>query len=81
MSTKTKKIAKSVKEDQPGLGARVRKYIEELRFEWVKITFPTKKELTQSTIVVFLFTVILMVILSAYDALMSFVFNQFILPA
>lgn len=81
MSSKTKKITKSVVETKPGVVARIKKYLEELKFEWVKITFPTKKELTQSTIVVFLFTVILMVILSAYDALMSFVFNQWILPA
>ena len=41
---------------------------------------PTKKELTQSTIVVFLFTIILMTILSAYDMAMSFLFNNWILP-
>ncbi len=80
MSSKPKKITKSVSEAKPGLGARVKKYLEELKFEWVKITFPTKKELTQSTIVVFLFTVILMVILSAYDALMTLFFKNFIIP-
>ena len=81
MSTKTKKITKSVPEEKPGVLARTKKYFEELKFEWAKITFPTRKELTQSTIVVFLFTMILMVILSGYDAFMTFVFNQFILPA
>ena len=81
MSSKTKKIAKSETDVKPGLAARVKKYFEELKFEWVKISFPNRKELTQSTIVVFLFTVFLMLILSTYDAFMSFVFNSWVLPA
>lgn len=79
MSSKPKKLVKSARAEKPGIFARLAKYFEELKFEWVKITFPTKKELTQSTIVVFLFTMILMTILSAYDMAMSFLFNNWIL--
>lgn len=79
MSSKPKKLVKSAGAEKPGIVARLTKYFEELKFEWVKITFPTKKELTQSTIVVFLFTIILMTILSAYDMAMSFLFNNWIL--
>lgn len=55
-------------------------YIQSLRYEWFKITFPTRKEWVQATIVVFLFTLILMTVISVYDAGMSFVFSRFILP-
>ena len=75
-----KKIKKGETEVKPGIAARVRKYFEELKFEWLKITFPSKKELTQSTIVVFLFTLVLMVIISLYDLLMSLAFTKWILP-
>jgi preprotein translocase SecE subunit len=56
-------------------------YFRSLKFEWLKLTFPNRKELIQSTIVVFLFTIILMVIISLYDMLMSVIFSRFILPA
>ena len=70
---------KTIEGRRPALGA-ARDYFQSLKFEWLKIAFPTRKELTQSTIVVFLFTIILMVVISFYDALMSFVFNRWILP-
>jgi preprotein translocase subunit SecE len=69
---------------EEGLSTRivrgVRDYFVSLKIEWGKISFPTRKELIQSTIVVFLFTVILMFIISLYDALMSILFNRFLLP-
>lgn len=55
-------------------------YFRSLKFEWLKLTFPTRKELVQSTIVVFLFTIILMVIISLYDMLMSIIFSRWIIP-
>ncbi len=58
----------------------IKDYFRSLKFEWLKLTFPTRKELIQSTIVVFLFTIILMVIISLYDMLMSIMFNSWILP-
>jgi preprotein translocase subunit SecE len=58
----------------------LRDYFVSLRVEWGKLTFPTRKELVQSTIVVFLFTMLLMAIISAYDALMSVLFNRILLP-
>ena len=74
------KQVKKLEAERPGAGSRIRRYFSELKFEWQKITFPTKKELTQSTIVVFLFTLILMVIIATYDWLMSLLFNKFIIP-
>jgi len=55
-------------------------YFLSLRYEWQKITFPTRKEWIQATIVVFLFTLVLMAIISVYDAGMSLFFSKFILP-
>lgn len=59
----------------------MRDYFVSLRVEWGKLTFPTRKELMQSTIVVFLFTIILMLLISLYDAMMSLLFNKLILPS
>jgi preprotein translocase subunit SecE len=55
-------------------------YFRSLKFEWLKLTFPTRKELVQSTIVVFLFTTILMLAISLFDLIMSILFNKFIIP-
>jgi preprotein translocase subunit SecE len=57
-----------------------KEYFRSLKYEWLKVTFPTRKELFQSTTVVFIFTIALMVVISAYDALMSIVFNRLIIP-
>ena len=62
------------------LGSSTADYFRSLKYEWQKVTFPTRKELTQSTIVVFLFTIVLMTIISLYDIAMSFMFNRWILP-
>jgi preprotein translocase SecE subunit len=75
----TKKTGKAEAE-RPALGQRMRDYFVSLKYEWQKVTFPTRKELIQSTLVVFLFTIILMAIISAYDVGMSFAFNRFVLP-
>ena len=77
---KAKPSPKKSEQEHVSLARRVRDYFVSLKFEWQKVTFPTRKELVQSTTVVFLFTVILMAILSAYDALMSFLFNKWVLP-
>ncbi len=72
---------KNVDEGLPARIVRaVREYFVSLKIEWGKITFPTRKELIQSTIVVFLFTVVLMFIISLYDAGMSLLFNRYLLP-
>jgi preprotein translocase subunit SecE len=55
-------------------------YFRSLKFEWLKLTFPTRKELIQSTIVVFLFTTILMLAISLFDLIMSLLFNKYIIP-
>ena len=72
---------KTIEEGLPAKFMRgIRDYFVSLKIEWGKISFPTKKELIQSTIVVFLFTVILMFVISLYDAGMSIFFNRFLLP-
>ena len=67
-------------EQSSGFLDKVKDYFVSLKYEWLKLTFPTRKELTQSTIVVFLFTILLMVIISLYDVLVSFVFNKWLIP-
>lgn len=58
----------------------LRHYFTELRFEWKKISFPSTKELQQSTVVVFVFTLLVMGIISLFDLLVSSFFMKFVLP-
>lgn len=67
-------------EDKKSFADNVKDYFISLKYEWLKLTFPTRKELTQSTIVVFLFTIVLMLVISLYDVLVSFVFNRYLIP-
>lgn len=55
------------------------RYFQELKMEWNKITFPERKELYRSTVVVFIFTIIVTAIISLFDALVTSVFSV-ILP-
>jgi preprotein translocase SecE subunit len=62
-------------------GGKLKSYFDELRFEWKKISFPSRKELQQSTVVVFVFTLLVMTIISVFDLAVSLFFTKFILPA
>jgi len=74
------KKAKKTEQEAPSRFERIKNYFVELKYEWQKVTFPTRKELTQSTTVVFLFTILLMTIMSLYDMIIGFLFNKWILP-
>lgn len=54
----------------------VARYFQELRMEWNKVTFPDRKELTRSTIVVFIFTVIMTIVVSVFDAIITFISSR-----
>lgn len=58
----------------------VARYFQELRMEWNKITFPEWKELKRSTIVVFLFTTLVTIVVSIFDMVMTFIFKH-LLPS
>ncbi len=57
----------------------IARYFQELKMEWSKITFPERKELYRSTVVVFIFTIIVTAIISVFDMLVTKVFS-YILP-
>jgi len=57
----------------------ITRYFQELKMEWKKITFPERKELYRSTVVVFIFTLIVTAIISLFDMFVTKVFS-FILP-
>lgn len=76
MNKKVKKAEREV----PSMFQRVKHYFVDLKYEWQKVTFPTRKELVQSTTVVFLFTIVLMTIMSLYDMAITFLFDKWILP-
>ena len=77
---KAKPSLKKSEQESVSLPMRVRDYFVSLKYEWQKVTFPTRKALLQSTTVVFLFTIVLMLVISLYDAAMSFLFTRWILP-
>ncbi len=62
--------AKSRVESNP-----IARYFNELRIEWSKVTLPGKKELVQSTIVVFFFSILVTAVIAVYDMLVTFVFS------
>lgn len=59
---------------------RVRNYFNELRYELKKVSFPSNKELVQSTIVVFVFTLTMMGAIFVFNIGVSWFFKTFILP-
>jgi preprotein translocase SecE subunit len=66
--------------EKPKLVERVRSYFVELGYEFKKISFPGRRELVQATIVVFVFTLLIMGVLMLLDMIISFLFNSVILP-
>ena len=64
----------------PAAKRGIQEYFKELGYEWKKISFPSRKELQQSTVVVFVFTLLIMAIISFLDVIIGQVFLKFILP-
>lgn len=62
-------------QEEASQGKGIGGYISELRAEWNKITFPDRKDLTRSTISVFLVTGLLMGIIIGFNAIISFIFQ------
>jgi preprotein translocase SecE subunit len=65
---------------KPSFAASVSKYFGELKFEWKKISFPSRKELQQSTTVVFVFTLLVMGFIMLVDIVVGWIFANLILP-
>lgn len=65
---------------KPPLSQRLQKYGNELYYEWKKITFPDRKQLWQSVMVVFIFCIFLMLVVTVYDIAVGWAFRTFILP-
>jgi len=53
----------------------VARYFSELRLEWKKITYPDRKELWRSTLVVFIFSVAVTLVIAFYDFIVSLAFR------
>ncbi len=66
---------------KPSLSDALKHYYSTLQYEWKKITFPDRKQLVQSVMVVFIFCIFLMVVVSVYDLVVGLVFKNFILPS
>jgi preprotein translocase SecE subunit len=63
------------------LSERVKDYFGSLKYEWQKITFPDRKQLTNSVIVVFIFCIFLMLVVSLYDFVTGWLFKTLVLPS
>ncbi|MCC7478508.1 preprotein translocase subunit SecE [bacterium] len=66
---------------KPSLSDALKHYYSTLQYEWKKITFPNRTQLLQSVLVVFIFCIFLMLIVSAYDLVVGWVFRSLILPS
>ena len=60
------------------LTARVQEYILTLRMEWAKISYPTWKQLVQSTTVVFIFVIAFIAVIALYDFLVGGFFQKLV---
>jgi len=67
-------------EGKQSLVERFRDYARTLLFEWKKISYPDRKQLQQSTIVVFVFVMVFIAIISVYDAIVGWFFSKLINP-
>ena len=59
-----------------GGGNRFGEYFQSLQYEWRKITWPEKKQWKDSTIVVFVFVLVLMTALATMDFGIGWVMNR-----
>lgn len=63
--------AKAAKPDKSGRGSRIVKFLREVKGELAKVTWPSREELVQSTIVVLIAVVVAGVYISLFDLLFS----------
>jgi preprotein translocase SecE subunit len=59
-----------------GGGSKLGDYWQSLQYEWRKITWPEKKQWKDSTIVVFVFVIVLMAALATMDFGIGWVMNR-----
>jgi preprotein translocase SecE subunit len=59
-----------------GLSERVRDYWQTLVYEWRKISWPERKQWKDSTIVVFVFVIVLMILLASFDWIVGMLMNE-----
>jgi preprotein translocase SecE subunit len=57
-------------------GGKLRDYFQSLQYEWRKITWPEKKQWKDSTIVVFIFVLVLMAVLASLDFSVGWFMNR-----
>lgn len=69
-ATRSKKPAKKAK---PSLGARLKKWFVNIITELKRVMWPDKKKLRQSTVTVLLIIAISVVIILAFDSLITFI--------
>lgn len=73
MSRKEKKVAKEEKKAVQKQPNRIQRYFRETMGELRKVTWPTRQEATNLTIIV----LIVISVMSAFLAVLDFIFNRF----
>lgn len=63
---------------KPSILERAREYFLTLKIEWSKITYPDRKQLIQSTTVVFVFVIAFIAIIAVYDLLVGTFFHRLV---
>jgi len=66
-ATEAKKAPAKKKDQKPGLFARLARWFREMRSELKKVSWPSKKDLINYSVVVFVFMIVMGVIIGVFD--------------
>jgi preprotein translocase subunit SecE len=64
-------VGKETSQEKPKIGERIREYFRDTRGELRKVTWPTRKQATNLTLIVLAVTVVMAVFLGAIDLLFA----------
>ena len=65
-------------EPKPGLMQGITDYVKDVRVEMTKVTWPTRAELRESTLVVIVMVFLMMVFIGAVDRLLTVAFEALV---
>ena len=71
IETKQEKAKAKAKEKKPGVFSKIKRYFKDLRGEFKKIVWPSKKQIINNSIVVIVMVVLSAVVIGGFDTLLG----------
>jgi preprotein translocase subunit SecE len=65
-------------EPKPGIVQGIKDYVRDVRIEMTKVSWPTRAELRESTMVVIIMVTLMMVFIGAVDRALSYAFEALV---